>query len=445
MDPAFFPDFSEKNGATTLFKSEDSGESSKLPMAIQIKPRLLPKKKADGESRDTRSEFGGPGGKTHEEWGPHDGVNPGLGEPESPGVKQFRFAPLQGPLVPGRPDKAFKLTKPMVSATEFMDTARAPKSGTEFEDSDNLRLVDPKTGFFPEEADPDASLDRSARLMRLLKTRQSWQWGPNQTNMPEPVFLMDAPLEELIYPVAGGLEPVVFAAAPWRFTKPIYIQALDIKPARYAFSTEATGTLEKGEAVYLVRFFLEENPWSQTLVRFDPGYAEVFDYGDVDLKAPFPKDTRAPEDVVEAIVSALQADTKTLAEAAKLIKKSVQGPGGKPVAPPKTGDGQAVDVDRLDNPPMLDQEKVFAKLKGWKGDHLAIGTTALGADDLRVLGEKPQGSGHYFSWVYISQADQAKKFENEVKKKKYSITNADDGVLVVTKLAGWKAVETAAG
>lgn len=343
MGDDFFPDFSEKHGAQTLYKQEDDGSTTKMPKGIKMQPRLLPQKKSGDNSEPT----GTPLAQTTEEWGGGDEVNTGLGEKPSKSTKQNYFAPMQS-VLPGNPAKMFKLSKPLTSALDFLPTEHGQETENDFDRNDFTQLGDSKTGFFPEDADPQASVSRSLRMRRQPRPGR---YSRNQTNMPEPPFLSDPP----IYPVEGGLEPVFFleASGKWSFSNLKFLREIQGQPVLYVFSAEAQGTPEGskyGDAVYVVRFFFEKNPRSPAKTVFVPGSTEVFDYEtDITQISPEHELPLEMDAVKDAIANALAADKEFLKKAVESIGKEYQTERGvaepkelKPVQPKKLTKEQAL-------------------------------------------------------------------------------------------------------
>jgi hypothetical protein len=91
-------------------------------------------------------------------------------------------------------------------------------------------------------------------------------------------------------------------------------------------------------------------------------------------------------------------------------------------------------------PAMTDQEKIFTTIQKWDGDLYTNTASSLDQGARKVLAEKPEGTGHYFEWSYISPEESAQMSNEDIKKQGFTISK-DQGALMVTRLSGWKTIE----
>jgi len=389
---------------------------------------------------------------------------PILFQPSSPSTKEFYYAPTDV--------SAATVSNPLPLPIDF-----PAEDKTNYGDSDfNLELG--PDGY--RNVEQDSNFSRKPKTWRFRTKDNDLSLRRRGENLPD---LQDVGIKEMVYPLEGGLRPIVFGATPRQRKQKKKInrrrdkkrkekkaepkteqavveelakkvEAPEQEPAKPEPATENKPV--KGTSFHMDVEEDDEAAGNGVVVVTDSQTGEqVLRYGISNgkpvMEPTYDESVDGPQ-WIEAMATVLR-------NLDDLLPKSVSTNQNLPQPPTEVTDklknfkgprqdsisrsgyrGNVLQDQALEGLNMLEQEKLFTTIRRWEGDSYVITGDRIDAGTKQVLEDKPEGEGKYFSWTYVTPEESKKKAATDVEKEGFTISPGE-GVLSVRRLDGWKQVE----
>ncbi len=298
--------------------------------------------------------------------------------------------------------------------------------------------------------------------------------GPNHTSDPLPPERSGIGSEDLVYPLQGAPKkksksedstakslakkaegkkqepqkrPAPKQKVDWLFGQVAvgsagYKMGEGGKEASTRFDVPVHSPDDRETPMYVLRFFLMDAPGSRTAATIP----------ETDLEGPrvywYPIEPESaklgdPTDTAEILDQFYHSDIPD--KAAALLKKEYMPSGEAELRRrglAKYGGNVFKDpaLDALD-PKITETERLFTTIRKWTGDTYVLSAEDLSQETRSALEKNPTGDGKYFYWYYISPEKSGKASEEEIRRKGFTVSPGEGGLMVRRKPA-WKENES---